>query len=632
MGDILQRNGELRRKISKMNNKAAENEVQATDAAQKKIVNDFSMVIATVNGSGSQTANLALIRALFRMGIPVSGKNLFPSNIKGMPTYFTVRANKDGFTARREKMEILIGMNPETFDEDLKDLVEGGVCFYPDQFEVPETRDDVVFYPVPVKQIIKDQNPPRALVNYMRNMVYVGVVSVMLGIEIGEIQKALETHFKGREKSVELNMQIVDASALWARENLVKADKYVVERDKQTEGMIMLDGNTAGALGTIFGGISFIAWYPITPGSSLAEALQSHLPRLRKDEGTGKQTYAIIQAEDELAAIGMIVGAGWAGARAMTSTSGPGLALMAEFAGLAYYTEIPIVIWDVQRMGPSTGLPTRTSQGDILFTRFLGHGDTQQIMLIPGNIEECFEFGWRSFDIAEQLQAPIFVLSDLDLGMNLWMSKPFDYPDQPMDRGKVLTAEDLEKIEEFARYRDVDGDGIPYRTLPGTDHPKAAYFLRGSGHDEKAFYSERPEDYVANLKRLALKYETARGYMPKPVIEQTEGANVGLIAYGSVDPAVKEALSRLGTHGMKIDYLRLRAVPFTDEVHEFIRKYDRIYVVEMNTNGQMHMLLRLEVPDQATKVISLAHNDGLPMSARWITEAVIKLEGGNDGQ
>ena len=632
MGDILQRNGELRRKISKMNNKAAENEVQATDAAQKKIVNDFSMVIATVNGSGSQTANLALIRALFRMGIPVSGKNLFPSNIKGMPTYFTVRANKDGFTARREKMEILIGMNPETFDEDLKDLVEGGVCFYPDQFEVPETRDDVVFYPVPVKQIIKDQNPPRALVNYMRNMVYVGVVSVMLGIEIGEIQKALETHFKGREKSVELNMQIVDASALWARENLVKADKYVVERDKQTEGMIMLDGNTAGALGTIFGGISFIAWYPITPGSSLAEALQSHLPRLRKDEGTGKQTYAIIQAEDELAAIGMIVGAGWAGARAMTSTSGPGLALMAEFAGLAYYTEIPIVIWDVQRMGPSTGLPTRTSQGDILFTRFLGHGDTQQIMLIPGNIEECFEFGWRSFDIAEQLQAPIFVLSDLDLGMNLWMSKPFDYPDQPMDRGKVLTAEDLEKIEEFARYRDVDGDGIPYRTLPGTDHPKAAYFLRGSGHDEKAFYSERPEDYVANLKRLALKYETARGYMPKPVIEQTEGANVGLIAYGSVDPAVKEALSRLGTQGMKIDYLRLRAVPFTDEVHEFIRKYDRIYVVEMNTNGQMHMLLRLEVPDQATKVISLAHNDGLPMSARWITEAVIKLEGGNDGQ
>jgi len=614
-----------------MNKKAAKNEVQAIDAAQEKSVNDFSMVIATVNGSGSQTANLALIRALFRMGIPVSGKNLFPSNIKGMPTYFTVRANKDGFTARREKMEILIGMNPETFDEDLNDLVEGGVCFYPDQFKVPETRDDVVFYPVPVKQIIKEQNPPRALVNYMRNMVYVGVVSEMLGVEIGEIREALETHFKGREKAIELNMQIVDASALWARENLVKEDKYVVERDNQTEGMIMLDGNTAGALGTIFGGITFIAWYPITPGSSLAEALQSNLPRLRKDEETGKQTYAIIQAEDEIAAIGMIVGAGWAGARAMTTTSGPGLALMAELAGLAYYTEIPIVIWDVQRVGPSTGLPTRTSQGDILFTRFLGHGDTQQIMLIPGNIEECFEFGWSSFDIAERLQAPIFVLSDLDLGMNLWMSKPFDYPDQPMDRGKVLTAEDLDKIKEFARYRDVDGDGIPYRTLPGTDHPKAAYFLRGSGHNEQALYSERPEDYVANLERLALKYETARGYMPKPVIEETEGATVGLIAYGSVDPAVNEALSRLATLGMKIDYLRIRAVPFTDEVYEFIRKYERIYVIEMNTNGQMHMLLSLDVPDQATKLISLTHNNGLPMSARWVTETVLELEGGNDG-
>jgi len=614
-----------------MNKKAAENEAQDMDAAQVKIVNDFSMVVATVNGSGSQTSNLALIRALFRMGIPVSGKNLFPSNIQGMPTHFTVRANKDGFTARREKMEILIGMNPETFDDDLNDLVEGGVCFYPDQFKIPKTRDDVVYYPMPVRQIIKEQNPPSELQNYMRNMVYVGVVSEMLGIEIGEIRKTLESHFKGREKSVELNMQIVEASALWASENLVKEDKFVVERDNQTEGMIMLDGNTAGALGTIFGGISFIAWYPITPGSSLAEALQSNLPRLRIDEDTGKQTYAIIQAEDELAAVGMIIGAGWAGARAMTSTSGPGLALMAEFAGLAYYAEIPIVIWDVQRMGPSTGLPTRTSQGDILFTRFLGHGDTQQIMLIPGNIEECFEFGWKSFDIAERLQAPVFVLSDLDLGMNLWMSKPFDYPDKPMDRGKVLTAEDLEKIEEFARYRDVDGDGIPYRTLPGTDHPKAAYFLRGSGHNEHAHYSERPEDYTANIERLARKYETALEYMPKPVIEETEGAVIGMIAYGSVDPAINEALSRLAAQGTKIDYLRIRAVPFTEEVHDFIRKHDRIYVVEMNTNGQMHMLLRLDVPDQAMKLISLTHNNGLPISARWVTEAVLELEGGNDG-
>ncbi|MGB2895428.1 MAG: 2-oxoacid:acceptor oxidoreductase subunit alpha [Anaerolineales bacterium] len=611
--------------------RAAENEAQDVEATQGKIVNDFSMVIATVNGSGSQTSNLALIRALFRMGIPVSGKNLFPSNIQGMPTYFTVRANKDGYTARREKIEILIGMNPETFEEDLNDLVEGGVCFYPDQFKIPETREDVVFYAVPVQQIIKEQDPPRELLNYMRNMVYVGVVSEMLGIEIGEIRNALSSHFKGREKSVELNMNIVEASASWAHENLVKADKYVVERDNKTEGMIMLEGNAAGALGTIFGGVSFISWYPITPGSSLAEALQSYLPRLRKDKETGKQTYAIIQAEDELAAVGMIIGAGWAGARAMTSTSGPGLSLMAEFSGLAYYAEIPVVIWDVQRMGPSTGLPTRTSQGDILFTRFLGHGDTQQLLLIPGNIEECFEFGWKSFDIAERLQAPVFVLSDLDLGMNLWMSKPFEYPDQPMDRGKVLTAEDLDKIDEFARYRDVDGDGIPYRTLPGTDHPKAAYFLRGSGRDEHAHYSERPEDYEANIERLARKYETAREYLPEPVIVETEGADIGLIAYGSADPAVVEALHRLTALGMNVDYLRIRAVPFADEVHEFIRQHDRTYVVEMNSNGQMHMLLRLEVPEQATKLLSLKHNNGLPMSARWITDAILELEGGIDG-
>jgi len=615
-----------------MTMRAADNKAQEVEVTQEKIVNDFSMVIATVNGSGSQTANLALIRALFRMGIPVSGKNLFPSNIQGMPTHFTVRANKDGFTARREKMEILIGMNPETFEEDLNDLVEGGVCFHPDQFKIPETRGDVIFYPVPVRQIIKEQKPPRELLNYMRNMVYVGVVSEILGIEIGEIRDALSSHFKGREKSVELNMQIVEASTSWARENLDKEDKYVVERDNKTEGMILLEGNAAGALGTIFGGVSFIAWYPITPGSSLAEALQSNLPRLRKDEETGKQTYAIIQAEDELAAVGMIVGAGWAGARAMTSTSGPGVSLMAEFAGLAYYAEIPIVIWDVQRMGPSTGLPTRTSQGDILFTRFLGHGDTQQIMLIPGNIEECFEFGWKSFDIAERLQAPVFVLSDLDLGMNLWMSKPFEYPEQPMDRGKVLTAEDLDKIEEFARYRDVDGDGIPYRTLPGTDHPQAAYFLRGSGRDEHALYSERPEDYEANIERLTRKHETAREYMPAPVIIEAEGADIGLIAYGSTDPAVVEALSRLAALGTNIDYLRIRAVPFAEGVHEFIRKHERTYVVEMNSNGQMHMLLRLEVPELATKLISLTHNNGLPMSARWVTEAVLELEGGKNGQ
>jgi len=594
---------------------------QGTQAGGK-LVNDFSMIVATVNGSGSQTSNMALIRALFRMGIPVNGKNLFPSNIQGLPTWFTIRASSDGYTARREAVELLVGMNHATFLEDLEGLVEGGVCFYPDHFSKPDVRPDVVYYPMPVNQIIKDVDPPRELREYMSNMVYVGVVAEMLGIEIEAVREALTTHFRGKTKPIELNMSVVEAAASWARENLTKRDPYTVERDDQTEGMIILDGNTAGALGAIYGGVSFSAWYPITPASSLADALISFLPRLRKEPETGKQTYAVIQAEDELAAIGMAVGAGWAGARSMTSTSGPGISLMGEFSGLAYFAEIPVVIWDVQRMGPSTGLPTRTSQGDILFIRYLGHGDTEQVMLLPGSIAECFEFGWRAFDYAERLQTPVFVVSDLDLGMNLWMSEPFDYPDQPMDRGKVLTAEDLDKVDEFARYRDVDGDGIPYRTLPGTDHPKAAYFARGTGHDDRAIYSERPEHYEENMQRILRKLETARGMLPAPVIDGKNEHAIGLISYGSTDPAIQEARDRLAENGIETDYLRLRAIPFSKDIAAFIENHERVYVIEMNHQGQMHKLLQLETPEQATKMISLTHNNGLPLSARWITAEI----------
>jgi len=479
---------------------------------------------------------------------------------------------------------------------------------------------------MPVNQIIKDVEPPRDLREYMSNMVYVGIVSEKLGIEIEAVRDALDTHFQGKTKAVDLNMQVVKAAAEWSRAYLPKADPYLVERDNQTQGKIIMDGNTAGALGAIYGGVSFTAWYPITPASSLADALIANLPLLRKDEATGKQTYAVLQAEDELAAIGMAIGAGWAGARSMTSTSGPGISLMAEFSGLAYFAEIPVVIWDVQRMGPSTGMPTRTSQGDILFVRFLGAGDTEQILLLPGNIAECFEFGWRGFDLAERLQAPIFILSDLDLGMNLWMSEPFEYPDQPMDRGKVLTAEDLEKIDDFARYRDVDGDGITYRTLPGTDHPKAAYLTRGTSKDEHAFYSERPEDYERNMERLARKLETARGMLPQPVIEQS-GNTIGLISFGSTDPAVQEARDRLEEVGIETDYMRLRAIPFSPRVSDFIREHERVYVIEMNHHGQMQKLLQLEVPEQAAKLVSLTHNNGLPLSARWITAQVASQEG-----
>ncbi|MFN2274201.1 MAG: 2-oxoacid:acceptor oxidoreductase subunit alpha [Anaerolineales bacterium] len=590
------------------------------------IVNDFSMIVATVNGSGSQTSNMALIRALFRMGIPVNGKNLFPSNIQGLPTWFTIRASADGYTARREAVELLVGMNHATFLEDLEGLVEGGVCFYPDHFSKPDIRPDVVYYPMPVNQIIKDVDPPRELREYMTNMVYVGVVAEIIGIEIEAIRDALDTHFRGKTKAIELNMSVVEASAKWARENLIKQDPYRVQRDNQTEGMIILDGNTAGALGAIYGGVSFSAWYPITPASSLADALISYLPRLRKDPETGRQTYAVIQAEDELAAIGMAVGAGWAGARSMTSTSGPGVSLMAEFSGLAYFAEIPVVIWDVQRMGPSTGLPTRTSQGDLLFVRFLGHGDTEQIILLPGSIAECFQFGWRAFDYAERLQAPIFVLSDLDLGMNLWMSEPFQFPDQPMDRGKVLTAEELDKLDEFARYRDVDGDGIPYRTLPGTNHPKAAYFTRGTGHDDHAIYSERPDDYERNMERILRKLETGRKMLPLPIIDGVGDQPIGLIGYGSTDPAIQEARDRLRERGIETDYMRIRAIPFSDEVAEFIRSHDRLYVIEMNHQGQMYKLLQLDVPEEAVKLISLTHNNGLPLSARWITAQIEEKE------
>lgn len=598
----------------------AERELEA-----EQIVNDFSMVVATANGSGSQTSNLALIRALFHMGIPVSGKNLFPSNIQGLPTWYTIRASSLGETARRDTVEILVAMNQPTVAEDLEDLAGGGVCFYNDELLMPPERDDIVYYPMPIRDLLKEVDPPRDLRDYVANMGYVGVVAEKLGIELDAIRQALLNHFGGREKPVELNMKMIQAAHQWSAENLEKSDRYLVQPDNQTEGTILIDGNTAGALGAIYGGVTFASWYPITPASSFADAAREYLPRLRTENG--KHSFAIIQAEDELAAIGMAIGAGWAGARAMTSTSGPGISLMSEFAGLAFFAEIPVVIWDIQRMGPSTGLPTRTSQGDILFVRFLGHGDTKNVMLLPGTVAECFEFGWRAFDIAERLQTPVFVLSDLDLGMNLWMSEPMTYPDEPMDRGKVLSAEELEQVNGFARYRDVDGDGIPYRTLPGNENPKSVWFARGTGHNEKAVYSERPDDWVQNMERLMRKAETARKYMPAPVRHGSGDQSVGLIYYGSTEPAVQEALQRLENNGQPVDALRLRAIPFTDEVVDFIKRHERCYVLEMNTDGQMHKLLQLEVPGRATQLHSLTHNNGLPVTARWIVEAVQNAEG-----
>ena len=457
------------------------------------------------------------------------------------------------FSARREQQEIVIAMNPASFARDLAAASPGGAFFYADDIKQPISRKDIALYPMAVKDLVRsDTGIPSDFRDLVGNMVYVGVLAQMLGIDLDAIHAALDFHFKGKPKPIDMNFRTVQAAATWAAVNLEKHDPYYVEAMPRDEGLIMADGNTAAAIGAIFGGVQFAAWYPITPASSLAEALNDYLPQLRARED-GKHTYAVMQAEDELAAIGMAIGAGWSGLRAMTSTSGPGLSLMTEFAGLAYYAEIPLVVWDVQRIGPSTGLPTRTSQGDLTFVNFMGHGDTQQVMLLPGNVEECFEFGWRAFDIAEQLQCPVFVLSDLDIGMNQWISKAFKYPDQPMQRGKILWEKDLDALQgNWARYLDKDRDAIPYRTVPGNRHAASAYFTRGTGHDEHAQYTEDAAAWHRMMERLKQKYETARTYVPRAVVHRQENASAGIISFGSTEAAILEAQHQLSTqHGFK---------------------------------------------------------------------------------
>ncbi|MGH2592946.1 MAG: 2-oxoacid:acceptor oxidoreductase subunit alpha [Anaerolineae bacterium] len=593
---------------------------------RQSAVNDFSITAATVNGSGSQTANSTLLRAIHKMGVPVSGKNLFPSNIQGLPTWFTIRVSKDGYLARRERSEVLVAMNKATIAEDIQKLESGGICLHPIDDPLPVKRDDVTFYPMPVTELSKKSGADPKLRPYVANMVYVGALAYLLGIDLDEIEAVLTFHFGGKKKPIELNMGVVNAAHEWSAANLTKTDPYRIERMDATAGTFLIDGNTAGALGAIFGGVSFAAWYPITPATSFADALNEYLPRLRRDPETGKATYSVIQAEDEIAALGMVIGAGWAGARAMTSTSGPGISLMTEFAGFAYFAEVPSVIWDIQRMGPSTGLPTRVSQGDVLKAYYLGHGDTRHVCLLPASVQECFEFGNTAFDLAERLQTLVFVLSDLDIGMNLWPTGPFKYPEKPMDRGKVLSVEDLKRLGSWKRYADVDNDGIGWRTLPGADHPLAAYFTRGSGHNEAASYSERPEDWAKNLERLARKHETARALAPPPIIDVVEGAQVGLISYGSNDPAIKEARDRLAARGVRTSYLRLRALPLEHTLVEFIKLHPRVYVVENNFDGQMHSLIQLHAPEYAARLVSVSKCDGLPLSARWITEAILEQE------
>lgn len=591
------------------------------------IYNDFAFTVATKNGSGSQTSNNVLVYSLFKMGIPVNGKNLFPSNIKGLPTWYTIRASKDGYTARKQTTEICIAFNQDTAAEDIDKLPSGGVLIIPKEWNWGQSRSDITYYEVPVKELVKSLDINSEFKDRISNMVYVGVVAQLFDIPLDVVYNALLDNFKGKAKPADMNMSVVRAGFDYARDNLPKQDPYKFRPLGLNGDKIVITGNESAALGAVFGGLTVVAWYPITPSTSMVDAVMGY-QHLRRDPDTGKETIAVIQAEDEIAAIGMLCGAGWAGARAMTSTSGPGISLMAEFTGLAYYAEIPFVVWDVTRMGPSTGLPTRTSQGDLIFTHFLGHGDSRQIVLLPGSVEECFEFGWKAFDVAEQFQTPVFVLSDLDLGMNNWMAKPFDYPDQPMVRGKVLDAEQLQKhIEEFGkwgRYVDVDGDGIPYRTLPGTNHPRSAYFARGTGHNAMGVYSERGDDWVQNMQRLRRKFETARAQLPAPYTEwdKDAGNSIGILTFGSNEDAIREARDWLAADSIQTDYMRVKALPLHADVFEFVKSHDRVFVVENNFDGQLNQVLNIELENSQTKKTSLALGDSLPMTPEWVFEQI----------
>lgn len=595
--------------------------------AAAPVVNNMSIQVATVNGSGSQSSNTVLLRTIFQMGVPVSGKNLFPSNIAGLPTWYTIRANKDGYVARKKEIDLLVAMNPETARDDVMSLAPGAAVLYDEPLKLSSMRDDLIFYSVPYDKIVAPVCPEAKLRKLVKNMIYVGVVAKLLDLDMAEVDKALRKQFAKKVKAANLNLAAVKAGYDYASASLTKADPFRIERLDKNHGKIIIDGNAASALGCVYAGCTVLSWYPITPSSSLAENMIEYLKRFRIGPD-GKATFAVIQAEDELAAIGMVIGASWAGARAMTTTSGPGISLMSEFAGLAYYAEIPAVVWDIQRVGPSTGLPTRTSQGDILSTALLSHGDTKHIMLFPASPHDCFEMAMDAFNLAERFQTPVFVMSDLDLGMNNWMSDPFPYPDKPIDRGKVLSKEDLDKLGGFSRYKDIDGDAIGYRTLPGTQHPAAAYFTRGSGHNAQGNYSERPQDYENNMERLRRKFENVRSVAPAPVVEKMPNAEIGIIAFGTTHWALTESRDQLrDEHKLATDYLRIRAFPFSHDVADFVRSHKRVYVVEQNRDAQMFSLLRIDLDNElVAKLRSVARLDGLPIDARSITDEIAAME------
>lgn len=587
-------------------------------------VNDFVINVATANGTGSQSSNLILLNSLFEMGVPVSGKNLFPSNISGLPTWFIIRASDKGYQAPGDRTNIQILMNPDTWFKDIEKIESGTVIIYNENVKMPVEREDCLVFGLPMTKLARGINPKMA--KMIANMYYVGVIQHLIGIEQGALERAVNRQFKGKSSAVEVNLRAIEEGRAMAAEGIEWDSPHVVEAREKDEDTFLVDGNEAVALGSIYGGINMLSWYPITPSSSVAEGIIQWLPELR-DTSDGEATCAVVQAEDELAAAGMVLGAGWAGGRGMTCTSGPGISLMSEFIGLAYFAEVPGVIWDVNRVGPSTGLPTRTQQGDLNLLREASHGDTEHIVLIPGTVEECFEYGWRAFEYAERYQTLVFGFSDLDLGMNNWVCTGFEYPAEEIDRGKVLrTAEQVSAIENYGRYRDVDGDGVPYRTLPGSGLDPILY--RGTGHDEDGIYSEEPDVYRKLMMRLKRKIDNSRADLPAPVMREEEEQDVGIIYMGSMENTIQEIDDMIEQTGLKVSQCRIRAMPIHPDVEGFIERHERVIVLEINRDGQLYGVLRKELPnDLASRISSVAYSDGMPPRARIYANMILETLG-----
>jgi 2-oxoglutarate ferredoxin oxidoreductase subunit alpha len=588
-------------------------------------VNDFTIKIATVNGTGSASANTLLMKSIFRSGIPVVGKNYFPSNIQGLPTWYEIRVTHAGYVARSGRVDLMVAMNAETYARDAKEVAAGGFLVYDSTWPRPALlkREDITVLGVPLARLCNENfNGVRTRI-LMKNICYAGVLAALLDLDLERIRELLAETYAKKPQLVESNMKAIQLGYDYARSSFECPLPLRVEKLERTAGHVMIDGNTSAALGCLFAGATVAAWYPITPSTSLMDAFKMFADRTRVDRETGAKNFAFIQAEDELAAIGMVIGAMWNGARSFTATSGPGISLMNEFLGLAYYAEVPAVVFDIQRVGPSTGMPTRTQQGDLMLAAYASHGDTRHVCLYPANPEECFYMAVQAFDLAERLQTPVLVLSDLDIGMNDWMCRDLKWDDSYRpDRGKMLGKEELLKLEKFYRFLDKDGDGIGYRTLPGV-HPKAAYFTRGSGHNQYGVYTEDSAEYQLVLDRLMKKWATAKRLVPRAVIDATAGSRAGIVSVGSCDGAVHEALDVLKARGVALDYMRVRSFPFTEDVERFLAAHELLFVVEQNRDAQLRALLTLETAVEKSKLRSLLHYSGLPISSHFIVEGVL---------